>query len=73
MTFEEAVREEARKILEGEWKRAGKALKVFPKGPMGLTPDEVKVSPEFRAAKSAYDKAFEALRRFNAANPRGRK
>jgi hypothetical protein len=45
--------------------RASDALRPFPKGPMGLTPDAVKFSPEFRAAKAAYDAAFQALRDHN--------
>ena len=57
---------EERDALEVEWREAGKALKQFPKGPTGLTPDTVKLSPEYRAAKLRYDKAFAALRAFNS-------
>ena len=46
--------------------QASAALQVFPKGPMGLTPDAVKFSPEFQLAKKNYDIAFQALRKFNA-------
>ncbi len=46
--------------------RASDALDVFPKGAMGLTPDAVKFSPEYRVAKAVYDAAFAEQRRFNA-------
>lgn len=52
--------------LDGEVARTGARLELFPKnGPMGLTPDHVKASPEFRAAKAAFDRAFANLRNFN--------
>jgi hypothetical protein len=41
-------------------------LKAFPKGPMGLTPDDIKFGPAYRTAKAAYDRAFAELRDFNA-------
>lgn len=54
-------------VLMAEVKRTGDALEVFPKnGPMGLTPDHVRATPEFRAAKQAFDIAFANLRAFNA-------
>lgn len=34
-------------------------------GPMGLTPDHVKASPEYRAAKQDFQACGDALRRFN--------
>lgn len=55
-----------RDALEAETKAAGLALKAFPKGPMGLTPDSVKATLEYKSAKNRYDKAFAALRAFNA-------
>lgn len=45
---------------------AGKALGKFPKGPMGLTPDAVKHSTEFKTAKAIFDLAFARLRAFNS-------
>lgn len=45
----------------------GAALRQFPKNSIGITPDDVKASPEFRAAKAAYDAAFQGLRNFNSA------
>jgi len=51
--------------LEEKSKLAGAVLKKFPSGPMGLTPDSVRTSPEFRKAKADFDSAFSALRKFN--------
>lgn len=61
-----AIATAARDALDAELSRLSAALKVFPSGPMGITPDAVKFSPEFRAAKSAFDAAFHRLRAFNA-------
>jgi hypothetical protein len=44
---------------------ASKALKVFPKGAMGLTPDNVRATPEYKAARMAYDAANAKSRVFN--------
>ena len=63
--FEAAKRMHDR--LDAEVARTSAALKAFPtSGPMNLTPDHVKASPEFKAAKAAFDRAFAALRNFNA-------
>ena len=51
------------------YKRAGAALKAFPKGRFGLTPDAVKASPEWQAAKRNLDQAFANLRAFNSRKP----
>ena len=64
MTFEEA--KSAKADLEAAVEHAAAKLKAFPKGPMGLTPDDVKFGPEFRAAKAAHEQAFKRLRSFNA-------
>lgn len=63
MTYEEAkvIREQ----LYAELDRASDALKGYPKGPMGLTPDHIKFSPEYRAKKQAFDLIFSKLRAFN--------
>lgn len=63
MTFLEAKAEAAR--LDAEVKRTGEILRVFPRGPMGLTPDAVKATPEYKAAKTASEVAFAKLRAFN--------
>lgn len=52
--------------LWNEYRRAGAALNAFPKGHLGLTPDSVKATPEWKAAKQDYERAFSALRAFNA-------
>ena len=54
--------------LEAETERTSKALKTLSGGgPMGLTPEAVKATTEWKDAKRAYDVAFAALRNFNAA------
>jgi hypothetical protein len=73
--FEQAKIEEAK--VEREMSEAGEALKsitaelaqrfgVPEHGPMGLTPDIVRETPEWRAAKTRVDEAFAQLRAFNA-------
>lgn len=57
-----------REALEAECKAASVALQQFPRGTMGLTPDAVKSSPEYRAAKLRYAAAFNQLRAFNHKN-----
>jgi len=66
MTF--AIAKAAQAAIEQEASRAGAVLAAIPgvgTGPMGLTPDAVKASPEYRAAKLAYESAFARLRAFN--------
>lgn len=46
--------------------RANSALQAFPKGALGLTPDSVKASAEFKQANARYQAAFQAVRSFNA-------
>ena len=62
--FEEAKAEEA--LVEKEMSEAQAALDGFPRGPTGLTPDAVKETPEWQAAKALANKAFARLRAFNA-------
>jgi len=53
--------------LDAEADRTGKALKALSGGgQMGMTPDHVKASPEWKAAKRDYEKANAALRDFNS-------
>ena len=66
MTFEQAT------ILRDTFSRlsneAAISLRSIPgvgSGPMGLTPDNVKFSPEYRSAKAAFDHAFANLQAFN--------
>jgi hypothetical protein len=59
---------EARKIrdeLDAIMTDATKVLNTFPRGAMGLTPDAVKHSVEFKAAKRRYDDAFIKQRAIN--------
>lgn len=62
--FEEAKAEGA--LLENEVNAADEALKAFPRGTMGLVSDVVAATPEYRAAKTRFQKAFTRLREFNA-------
>lgn len=64
-TFQEAKAEAER--LEKEADAASDVLRAFPRGgPMGLVPDAVKATPEYRAAKAHFQQAFERQRAFNA-------
>jgi hypothetical protein len=65
-----ALAKAAKAALDAEHARAAIALRSIPgcgSGAMGLTPDDVKFSPEYRAAKRNLDLAFEQLRNFNIA------
>jgi hypothetical protein len=42
-----------------------KTLGNFPRGAMGMTPDSVKASAEFKKVKAEFDGAFAKLRDFN--------
>lgn len=65
MTYAEAKLIAA--ALDAEVSRAGAAMDVFPRGPMGLTPDSVKATVEWKIAKHQFDAAFAKLRNFNGA------
>ncbi len=56
--------------LEADVSAASMAMKQFDatKSACGLTPDHVKASPEWKAAKASFNRAFQALRNFNGAN-----
>jgi len=59
----------AQNQLYAELKAASQTLNTLKEGitgPMGLTPDSVRETPEYQAAKRNYQRAFEAVRRFNA-------
>lgn len=67
MTY--ATAKAAREALQEQTRIAGDRLKAIPgvgSGPMGLTPDHVKNSPDYKDARLTYDRAFEAERRYNA-------
>lgn len=57
--------------LERAVEATGRAMRAFPRGPMGLTPDSVKITPEYKTARRAFQKAFEALRAHNQERARG--
>lgn len=63
MTFEQA--NELKKQLDAAVNAYSEALRAFPKGDMGLTPDSVKASLEFKETKAQFQAAFERLRKFN--------
>ena len=61
-----AVVEATRMQLENEYREAGNGVKLFPRLANGLVTDEAKASVEYKSAKARMDKAFSALRAFNA-------
>ena len=63
MTFEEAKIQQIE--LDAAVKTTSEALQVFPKTGIGLVPDAVRATPEYRTAKKAFEVAFHALRDFN--------
>jgi len=62
--FEDAKAEHG--LIEKEVEAAEAVLQTFPKGPMGGARDNVRGTPEFRAANARFQKAFARLRAFNA-------
>ena len=64
-TFDYAEAKAARDVLNARVEQAGKVLEGFPKGELGLTPDHIKASPEWRKAKAEFELAFAVLRGFN--------
>lgn len=67
MTFKQAVRMGAE--IQATTKAASMALKAVPgvgSGGMGLTPQAVKETPEYQAAKAKYERAAETEREFAA-------
>jgi hypothetical protein len=62
-----SIIEQVRTQLWNDASAAGKNLtSISGGGPMGLTPDSVKASPEYRIAKADYERAASVLRAFNA-------
>jgi hypothetical protein len=51
--------------LDAITKEHGEALNQFPRGPMGITPDAVKATPEYQTAKANFNRSFSALRDHN--------
>ena len=54
-------------LLYTEMNAAAKALKNYDvhRNAMGLTPDSIKSSPEWKVAKASFEQAFQNLRAFN--------
>ncbi len=53
-------------MLRAQTASLSEILKSFPRGALGLTPDSVKASSDWQAAKKAYDLAFRLERSHNA-------
>jgi hypothetical protein len=52
--------------IESQLEKASKTLNQFPKGgPLGLTPDNVKRSPQWQLAKASFEKLAKQARAFN--------
>lgn len=56
-----------RNAIEAKLNAASDAMNAYnaQKNEIGLTPDHIKFSPEYRAAKTAYDAAHAQIRAFN--------
>lgn len=63
MTYNEA--KNTKNLLEIICDGFSKELKQFSKGEMGLTTEEAKAKPEWKAARYGYDQSFAKLREFN--------
>ena len=63
MTYREAKLK--RLELDATLNTASRAMRSYPEGDMGLTPDPIKATPEWRADRKAYNEADNALRNFN--------
>jgi hypothetical protein len=61
-----AILKAARDAADAELSAASKVLNSFPKGPTGLTPDEIKFSPEYRDVYNRAARAFATVRKLNA-------
>lgn len=70
-TFECANKEtyiHIRNTLENHIKFYSKSLQKYKKGNMGLTPDYIKQSNEYKCDKKSYDVLFQKLRKLNQVN-----
>jgi hypothetical protein len=60
--------DQARHVADLLWDKAEKASKVlekYPRGPMGMTPDHIKATFQWRLDKAGSDAAIENMRTFN--------
>lgn len=63
-----AIAKVTAQLLDADFNAACKVLKAITSvgsGPFGLTPDSVKLMPQYRIAKAHVDKTFAELRAFN--------
>lgn len=63
MTFENATQIKAK--LEENVKVLSESMSIFPRGAMGLIPDEIKKTDDYIRVKAAYDCGFKELQTFN--------
>lgn len=63
MTYDEA--KAARAKLEAVAQRLSDRLNSYPRGPMGMTPDHIKATKEWKDEYRAYHVAAGKLREFN--------
>lgn len=63
MSFANATKIKAE--LEENLNVLSESLKVFPRGSMGLIPDDIKKTNEYIVVKVAYDHGFKELQNFN--------
>jgi hypothetical protein len=61
-----AMHREHNAKLDAASKQASAEINQFPRGPTGLTPDDVKATPEYQTAKVNSDRTFAALRAHNS-------
>lgn len=64
MTFSEAMK--LSEALSAQCDNASDVLNTFPRLENGLTPDNVRALPEWKAAKLAYDVAFKKMQDINS-------
>lgn len=54
-----------KELIDNSLDKWDAVLKAFPRGPMGLTPDEVKATAQWKEARRQYDYWFSQLRTYN--------
>jgi len=64
MSFEDAKAESV--LLEEEVSITGAVMRTFQRNAIGLVSDAVRTTPNYQAARARYQRAFAALRDFNA-------
>lgn len=52
--------------LYADHRAAGAKLAAYPRGPMGLTPDHIRATAEWKRDKAVADRAFAAIRAHNS-------